>query len=297
MKKCLLWGMGHCLFENINLLKYHEMSEHFQVVGVTATSSIYSEMGGYRYIDKNEIGMLEFDFVIVFTYITDTLHVLFKDIAKCGIKDEIVFTHNILKHPSFNIGNFLELKKNPPSIIANNCWGGFTYHNVGMPFNSPFINTFVCENDYMRMLKNLRYYMNEELEFAEIEYNEYFKKSYPVARCGDIRIKFVHETSFEKAVTCWEKRKKRINWDNLFVMMCTENRETAAEFSKLSYKKKMCFVPFIAKEESLLFIDFVKEKEIKGLGFGTIVNGMANGAYPYYDPFELLLNGRITKLV
>ena len=290
-------GNGSCLFENINLLKYHEMLEHFQVVGVTAKSSIYSEIGGYRYIDRNDINCVEFDFVIIFTYITDTLDVILKDIAALGIRDEIVFTHNILKHPAFNIHKFLQLKKNPPSIIGNSCWGGFTYHNVGMPFTSPFINTFIRDCDYIRMLENLNGYMKEELEFVGIEYNEYFKRSYPVANCGDVPINFVHETSFENAKSCWEKRKHRINWDNLFIMMCTENLELAERFTKLPYQKKICFVPFESDLDSVVCVDFVKKDEMTGLLFGTIVNGRANGAYPYYDPFELLINGKVTKVI
>lgn len=142
MKKCLLWGMGHCLFENINLLKYHTMENHFEVLGVTAKSSAYSQVAGYRYISRSEIANVEFDFIIVFAYVSEILDAILKDIANADICADIVFTYNILKNPFFDIEKLLLLRRCPPSIIACNCWGGYTYHNLGLPFTSPFINMY-----------------------------------------------------------------------------------------------------------------------------------------------------------
>ena len=296
MKKCLLWGMGHCLFENINLLKYHEMKKHFHVVGVTAKSSIYSEIGGYRYINKNDISKVEYDFVIVLAYAPEILESILRDIASLNISDEIVFTHNILKNPAFDIEKLLQLRKNPPSIIACNCWGGYTYHNLGLPFTSPFINMYESDEDYIKIIENLDKYMNEELELIDMQYYSLSKSDYPVVRCGDVKLNFLHYSSFEQAKHCWEKRKKRINWNNLFVMMYTKNPEIAERFSKLPYKKKICFVPFPAENKSLLYVDFVNRKELIQVPFDMIVNGMGNGSYPYYDPVDLLVNGKVTKI-
>ena len=297
MKKCLLWGMGHCLFENINLLKYHEMKEHFRVVGVTAKTSIYSEMGGYCYIDKNDICNIEFDFVIVLAYAPEILESILQDIKDYRISDEIVFTYNILKNPVFDIEKILQLRKNPPSIIACNCWGGYTYHNLGLPFTSPFINMYESDEDYIKIVENLSMYMNEELELIQMQYYGLSKSDYPVVKCGDVKLNFLHYSSFEHAKYCWEKRKKRLNWDNLFIMMYTKNLEIAERFVRLPYEKKICFVPFPTEHKSLMYVDFAGRKELEKVPFDVIVNGMANGAYPYYDPFDLLINGRISKSV
>lgn len=245
MKKCLLWGMGHCLVEHINLLKYHELVGHFQVVGVTARSSIYSKIGEYIYINKNEIDKIEYDFIIVFSYVPEVLESILKDIKDLNINEEIIFTQNILKNPRFNIEKLLDLRKNPPSIISCNCWGGYTYHHLGLPFTSPFINMYESDEDFLKILKNLDKYLNEELEIKGMKYYNLSQSDYPVVRCGDVELNFLHYPSFEYAKYCWEKRKKRINKNNLFVMMYTMDREIAERFVELPYEKK--YVLFLSR--------------------------------------------------
>lgn len=56
-------------------------------------------------------------------------------------------------------------------------------------------------------------------------------------------------------------------------------------------------MPFETEAKSLLYVDFVRRKELENVPFDVIVNGMGNGSYPYYDPVELLVNGKVTKVI
>lgn len=63
------------------------------------------------------------------------------------------------------------------------------------------------------MAANLREYLSYDLEFIASEYD------YPVARLKDITIYFNHSKSASEAASTWNRRKTRINYENLFLLM------------------------------------------------------------------------------
>lgn len=105
------------------------------------------------------------------------------------------------------------LKNNSITILSSNCLGGLLYHELGIQFQSPTINTRFSSKEFVRFILNIEHYL--ESEFSEIESSE----SYPVGRLDDIIVHFVHYHSFEEAVTTWKNRCKRINWENIFVIL------------------------------------------------------------------------------
>ena len=295
MKKCLLWGMGNCFKNYIYMVKYHEMMKRFQVVGVTSNLDIYSEIRGYKYIKKSDLENLEFDFIIIMAD-GDMFKAILHEALMLGISKECILKYNVLFHENFDVDRCMNLIKNPVSIFVHQCWGGTTYASLGLEFSSPLINMWETVEDYLKLVQNPRKYMSEELELLEMRWHDGMKHYFPVVKCGDIILYFNHYTSFEDAKTCWEKRKKRINWDNLLVVMMTEDYNLAKEFAKLPYKKKVCFVPFETEEESLVYFPFKKD-EMKKLGIMDSVIAMASGLLPYYDVFDLLEHGKVTKIV
>lgn len=137
------------------------------------------------------------------------------------------------------------------SIISDNCWGGFVSRELGLPYNSPFIGLFLFSPDYIRMLKNLNYYLSQPLTFisaSESMYAEEMKSygtynKYPIAKLFDIELHFLHYDSNEDAQDKWERRLKRINYNNLIVKfsdrdLATEN--LIKEFDSLTYARKIC---------------------------------------------------------
>ena len=155
-----------------------------------------------------------------------------------------------------------------PTIIASNCVGTMIYYDMGIPWTTPTINLMIPMPDFIKFVKNLRWYMEQELCFLE----EPGALEYPVARLGDIRIYFVHYESAEEAAEKWNVRKKRIDWDNLFIMGCEKDGctyETLREFDCLSYDHKVIFTKTdYAEFRSAFYIEGFEECQ----ELGTITN-------------------------
>lgn len=130
------------------------------------------------------------------------------------------------------------LKNKNVSIIASNCSGTFMYHDLRIPYLTPTINLSIEMNDFVKMIKNLKWYMEQELVEAKEE------AKCPVGILGDIKIYFIHYDSFYESKAKWEERKKRINWDNIFIVGSEKDGctyETIKNFEELPYKNKVIF--------------------------------------------------------
>ena len=92
---------------------------------------------------------------------------------------------------------------------------------------------YESDEDFIELVENLDVYMEKELELEKMQYYSLSKSDYPVVKLGDVRLNFLHYASYEKARYCWEKRKKRINWNDLFIMMYTKKPEIAERFTRL----------------------------------------------------------------
>lgn len=131
-----------------------------------------------------------------------------------------------------------KLKNNDFSIISSNCIGMFMYKDMRLKYLSPTINLCIPMNDFVTMVENLKWYMEQEVTQAET------KEDYPVGYLGDVEIRFMHYGTFEEAAWKWEERKKRINWDNLFIAGVEKDGctyETIRRFQQLPYKNKVIF--------------------------------------------------------
>ncbi|UDM70612.1 DUF1919 domain-containing protein [Vagococcus fluvialis] len=146
--------------------------------------------------------------------------------------------------------NQFRLKNKDFTIISDNCWGNFMYEKVNLPYNSPFIGLFIYAEDYLKMLDNLSYYLNQELTFIEhskwedLMPNKNIIGTYPVGILDDIEIHFLHYKTADEAYNKWNRRKDRINYNNLFIKiseraLCKE--EHIIKFNELPYKNKVCF--------------------------------------------------------
>ena len=98
------------------------------------------------------------------------------------------------------------LKNKTMSVIASNCNGALILHDLGVRFNSPFVNLWIKPKDYIKLLKDFDRYMAADL-------SEVFEDgiSYPIGKLDDISIYFQHYESFEQAKEKWDERKKRID--------------------------------------------------------------------------------------
>ncbi len=159
-----------------------------------------------------------------------------------------------------------KLKNNDFSIISSNCIGMFMYKDMELPYLSSTINLSIPMNDFVKMAENLRWYMEQKITQAET------KEDYPVGFLGDVEIRFIHYSTFEEAVWKWEERKKRINWDNLFIAGAERDGctyETIRRFQQLPYKNKVIFTHVRYPEfPSAYYIKgFEEEKEVGVITF------------------------------
>lgn len=159
-----------------------------------------------------------------------------------------------------------KLKNNDFSIISSNCIGMFMYKDMGLKYLSPTINLSIPMNDFVKMAGNLRWYMEQKITKAET------KEDYPVGFLGDVEIRFIHYSTFEEAVWKWEERKKRINWDNLFIAGAERDGCTYGTircFQQLPYKNKVIFTHVRYPEfPSAYYIKgFEEEKEVGVITF------------------------------
>ena len=130
----------------------------------------------------------------------------------------------------------LRLRNKDFTILTDTCIGGVIYHELGQQFRSPTINLWFHDKDFYKFVSNLDYYLAQKLQFVE------GISSYPTAYLGDILIHFNHYKSNEEAESKWEDRKKRINYDNLYLICAdrpVEGRQVTHE-DMLSLQNIQC---------------------------------------------------------
>lgn len=292
--KVLIWGSGKVFYQNVNLLRHFELLGEIKIMGVTSDTTVFTKIMGITYIKKEDIQSQNYDVVIV---MSDRYQQNILNQAKImGFKESQVISYKALRILNFRMDKYLELKKDTPSIFVLNCWGGITYHQLGLQFCSPFINMFEKESDYLNFLQNPKGYLELPLEKVGDGFNSELNIEYPICRLGDITLYFNHYASFDQARLCWNTRKERIHWDNLLVVFYTDDEDNMEEFDSLKYSKKVCFTRKNSTLQSVHTLKFANTNELIDKPLYSIVSGMAWGIYPYYDPITLLSTGKILLL-
>ncbi|MEY8375835.1 DUF1919 domain-containing protein [Lachnospiraceae bacterium 56-18] len=256
-----IWGIGVIYNRSVNVLRYLELLGQIKIVAITATEIPNVNMvDGYQIVEKRELRNINVDYLIIM----NDKH--YKEIVQeaiiCGIKQECILPYRILNIPYIDFEAYIDLKRSNISIISDNCWGGIVYHSLGLECLSPFKNLFVEEDDYIRLLDNLTWYMEQPLTFECFGMDKHVPTRYPIMTLGDVRIHCNHETDPIAAIEKWDRRRKKINYDNLFVEMYSERADIIERFLALNnYKKKLCFVTFQSDHPNLFTLD-TKQREL-----------------------------------
>lgn len=224
----------------------------FEIIGVVDNSfSGVKKLDGYLLIERSKISTVFYDYIII---MSDKFYrEIFMEAVKLGVCQEKILPYKTLDLPGINFTQYIELKKSKISIISNNCWGGLVYHTLGMECLSPFKNLYLEDEDYINLLQNLREYLKTPMEFLRYDIDVHSKERYPIMRLGDISVHCNHDQRPEDALENWNRRLKKINYDNLFVELYTSNKNMAEKFISLEqYRNKICFVPFRTNCENML---------------------------------------------
>ena len=138
------------------------------------------------------------------------------------------------------------------SIISNNCWWWFVYEYFGIEYKTPFIWLFLFPECYLDLLENIQYFLSKELTFIKITESKYYDKiklwknlGYPVGLLdGKIEVHFLHYLNEEEAREKWNRRKNRINYNNILIKFSEWKNMCPAlvkRFDNLIFKNRICF--------------------------------------------------------
>ncbi len=278
----VIWGYGKTYNQNLNLIKYQEIRNLIKIVGITGKDIYHTYIDGYPCIPITDLRDTEFDYLIISAQ--GYYSKICEEAVELGIERNSIIDIQVFNIPNFNFLNYIKLVKSHISIIANNCWGGVTYHLLRMQFLSPFINMFVRDKDYIKLLKDLKI-LQEKIEFIGWNCSSELEREYPIYNLGrDISLHFNHYVSQEEVEFKWYERLKRINWNNLFVMMWTEDVNIAQQFDELDYEKKICFVPFNCNLKSA----YTLANPNGDIKFWEVVNGVPLNRIIDYNVIDML---------
>lgn len=134
------------------------------------------------------------------------------------------------------------------SVISNNCWAGKVYQYLDMPYLSPTAGLYFFAPDYIKFVSDLRRYLATELRFIEPEESKYYEEikkrnqtDKPIGILDDVEIVFLHYKTKEEAAEKWNRRKERVNFDNIILKfsrmdLCTEKE--IEKFDSIPLKNK-----------------------------------------------------------
>lgn len=181
--------------------------------------------------------------------------------------------HSKIKNKRFEKQLRSSLKNDNFSIICSNCIGGIIYSRLGKKFLSPTINLWINQKDFLKLIQNLKSYMDKELVFVDDE-----KYDYPVGLLGDIKIYFNHSENEDNAKADWEKRRTRINYDNLYIIMYDRDGITIDDIHLL-------------KDVDCKNIIILTDKEYPNIDYAKTINPNLNAEFGYQfldiDKYEI----------
>ena len=147
------------------------------------------------------------------------------------------------------------------TFISQNCIGGVLYHDLGLQFLSPTINTFIPEPGFVKMVLNLRYYIEQELVIR-------WGEEYPIGMLDDVEVHFMHYETCKEAKESWEKRKARINWDKIFVIGTDRDGFDEAvyeQWMQIPYPKILFTAHPEFTEDAVCFPEYAEDGQIGDL--------------------------------
>lgn len=282
----------------VNILA--RLYDNIDLIGVITPPGI--TLDKIRNINKKDLKNLDYDLILVTGADTPVLVTnaqsnfvkILKEAKDLGLDENKIVLDRTICVPNFTLEKYKKLRHSQLSILSMNCFGGFCYHRFGLPFLSPTINMKTPDTDFIKFLKNPMQNVKAEIKYVRTARNEGLNIEYPFYQIGDTEWEMNHYGDANVAYRKWVERSFRINWFNVIAVMHTKSPEVLAEFDKLPYAKKVCFVPFQSDLDSAYYINPVNY--VKGDEFWRIANAMGSGSANEYDMWDMLLYGKKTPL-
>lgn len=182
-------------------------------------------------------------------------------------------------------------------IISNNCWGAEIYKRLGREYNTPFVGLFIYGPDFLKLLKNFDFYINQQLQFKKESMWTDKELTYPIGYLSDIEIHFMHYKTKEEAELKWKRRLKRMklvkNKNNYYYKICDRdfsNRRILEQFHELPFKNKISFAVFELENKN-----HIQLSGTKGDKFSPDGVKLFKLTHNYFDLFCWLKKHKIQK--
>lgn len=157
------------------------------------------------------------------------------------------------------------------SLLTSNCIAGYLYHQLGLPFTSPTINLMIYYYHFKKMILNL----NDYLKLTPVAAIDPDLPSIPSALLGDIFIHFTHYSSTDEGIAAWEKRKKRIDYNNLYIIVIDMGftKEEIQAMGEVQCKKIVVMTSINYGFDHCLYLPVFEGKKEVGQLLGKTLSG------------------------
>lgn len=244
MRRCVIWGTGDTYEAIINQIKFEELKGNLNCAAILSKSMarFTKKYDGYAVIGKEDLNNVEFDYLIIGA--KDSYKEILAEAIAMGVPRKKIINGRILQIPNFDLNRYVSLRDNPVTILSDDCWGGYVYHMLDLPFTSPLINIYWPRDSYCEFIKDPLFYLEQPL-YMERD-GEPRNNFFPIGRLGEgeksVQLHFVHEVNFQAAKDHWEKRKRRINKNRIFIKFGFSANEPRKEeylraFNQVPYHK------------------------------------------------------------
>ena len=125
------------------------------------------------------------------------------------------------------------------TLHVGNCIGGYIYHQLGVAFESPMINMMICDDAFYKIMCRPDYYFSHSIApFEDPEFPELIS-----GIIDDVIVHFNHYKTFEEGVDAWNRRVKRIDSDNVYIIAADIRLtpEMIADYGNVRCKKLVIF--------------------------------------------------------
>ena len=247
-KRCIIWGNGQTYEKYINQIHFEESKANIEVVAIIcrAEDCYCDTRDGYSVICKEELKTIQFDYIIIAS--ESYYNEIYQTAIQLGIEKEKIINGKVFTLPLFDFKRYINLVENPVTILSDDCWGGYVYHRLSLPFSSPLINIFWEKEEFAKFMQDPIFYLNSELTM--VRESNLRAGIPPLGQLGredkTVQLILNHNINFAEAKEQWDRRKKRININNLFIKFSFESSDEQREkylkdFENIPYNKVLFY--------------------------------------------------------
>lgn len=262
---CYIYGAGHLYNRIVNMLR---LSNDIRIIGVITTEKpAYGTIDGFRRYSLESVDFSVSDYVII---AVENWKEIFSILKKRGLSNESIILGKVFTLPYFDFIEYIKMKKGHPSIISNSCLGGRVCKELGIEMLTPTINA-ACfdDNNYIEFIDNIKNYVSEDIIPYENNRNDICRGTYNrefFIPKGILNSKIVWSFPHDDisyAVSNWNRRRERVNFDNMSFIMIAFSDEGAISFDALNLERKVCFYYKNLGLKSVIYTPEWNEVEIK----------------------------------